>query len=124
VKRETSEGLIEKGVCSNYLANLLEGDTLDATVVRSSFRCPSNPNFPIIMIAAGTGIASFMAFIEERAAEFDTYTQYADWHFFYGCRSKSGIKMMSLNRVFLTVERTIYRRNMSRIRLNSMLSPL
>jgi sulfite reductase alpha subunit-like flavoprotein len=38
------------------------------------------------MIGTGTGIAPFMAFMEERAA--DKRNQYADWHLFFGCRDE------------------------------------
>ena len=87
-QQKTSEGKIEKGTCSSYLKSLSPGTAFNARVVKSSFRCPSDPTFPVVLIGGGTGIAPFMAFMEERAAEFASYSQYAKWHFFFGCRTK------------------------------------
>ena len=87
-QRETSEGKIETGACSSYLRSLSPGTAFDARVVKSSFRCPSDPTFPVVLIGGGTGIAPFMAYMGERAAEFASYSQYAKWHFFFGCRTK------------------------------------
>lgn len=88
-QRETSAGVFEKGTCSSYLKSLSPGTHIGARIVKSSFRCPSDPTFPVVLIGGGTGIAPFMAFMEERSAEFATYTKYARWHFYYGCRTKN-----------------------------------
>lgn len=80
---------IKLGLCSNFLADLSKGDMIEGKVVKSKFRKPKSETFPAIMIGAGTGIAPFMAMIEERAAEFNGYLEYADWHFFFGCKTKS-----------------------------------
>ena len=88
-QRETSAGVIEKGTCSSYLKSLSPGTYIGARIVKSPFRCPSDPTFPVVLIGGGTGIAPFMAFMEERNAEFATYIMYARWHFYYGCRTKN-----------------------------------
>lgn len=59
-----------RGVASNYLSNLQEGDHIHVNVKHSheSFHLPSDAaDTPIIMICAGTGIAPFRGFIQERA---------------------------------------------------------
>jgi cytochrome P450/NADPH-cytochrome P450 reductase len=58
------------GVASTYLASRRPGDRI-ACSTRSTnvgFRLPKDPETPVIMIAAGTGIAPMRAFIQERAA--------------------------------------------------------
>ncbi|KGX91810.1 assimilatory sulfite reductase (NADPH) flavoprotein subunit [Pontibacillus marinus] len=56
------------GVCSVQCAERSEiGDTLPIFVQRNSnFKLPENPDTPIIMIGAGTGIAPYRAFLQER----------------------------------------------------------
>jgi cytochrome P450 / NADPH-cytochrome P450 reductase len=58
-----------RGVASSFLARLNEGDQV-AVAVRSSqagFHIPDDPAVPVIMVCAGTGIAPFRGFIQERA---------------------------------------------------------
>ena len=46
--------------------HLLQGGKVFARVRRSNFRLPPDPSTPVIMIGAGTGVAPFRAFIQER----------------------------------------------------------
>ncbi|MEQ8346910.1 MAG: cytochrome P450 [Sneathiellaceae bacterium] len=60
-----------RGVASAYLARLQPGDRV-AIAVRPSkalFRPPEDPAVPIVMICAGSGLAPFRGFIQERAAQ-------------------------------------------------------
>lgn len=53
------------GVCSNYLINSKIGDTIIIKrEVAMHFKLPSSADIPIIMFANGTGIASFVGFID------------------------------------------------------------
>lgn len=65
-----AHGRKRTGVASSYLADRVHpGDKLSIWVEpNSGFRLPSNPDAPVIMIGAGTGIAPFRAFLEARAA--------------------------------------------------------
>jgi sulfite reductase (NADPH) flavoprotein alpha-component len=58
------------GVASTYLSDRLEaGELVSVFVHRTpSFRLPASADAPIIMIGAGTGIAPFRAFLQERRA--------------------------------------------------------
>lgn len=57
-----------KGVCSTYMADLVDKDT-DVKIFFSpnkSFRVPADDSLPMIMVGPGTGIAPFRAFLQER----------------------------------------------------------
>ncbi|MDO5057849.1 MAG: flavodoxin domain-containing protein [Lautropia sp.] len=62
------------GAASGYLGQLLEeGDTVRVFVEPNPlFRLPEDGNTPIIMIGAGTGVAPFRAFMQQREANGDT----------------------------------------------------
>jgi cytochrome P450 / NADPH-cytochrome P450 reductase len=58
------------GVSSTYLSMLTPGSRLRCFVRKTNtpFRLPNDPKTPVIMVAAGTGIAPMRAFIQERAS--------------------------------------------------------
>lgn len=58
------------GVASSYMARLKPGNKVSCTVssTNAAFHLPKASETPIIMIAAGTGLAPMRGFIEERAA--------------------------------------------------------
>ncbi|KAK1826130.1 putative bifunctional P-450:NADPH-P450 reductase [Podospora conica] len=77
------------GIASTHLASLLPGSILPISIrpAHPAFRLPSDPETtPIIMIAAGSGIAPFRAFIQERATQMGMGRTLADAVLFYGCR--------------------------------------
>lgn len=62
-------------------------------VRRSTFRLPTSPKVPIIMIGPGTGLAPFRGFVQERIAlarrakeKGGNLDDWAPMHLFYGCR--------------------------------------
>lgn len=70
VLRYEHDGKTRSGGASSYLAErVAEDDTVRVFVSPNPhFRLPENPDVPVIMIGAGTGIAPFRAFVQERAA--------------------------------------------------------
>lgn len=77
------------GVASSYLASLQEGDKVQAAIrcATAGFRLPAEPRkTPIICIGAGTGLAPFRAFIQERAILRQSGQTLAPAVLFYGCR--------------------------------------
>jgi len=67
VSYETN-GRVRFGVCSGSIAERIQvGDTIPIYVHKNpNFRLPEQADTPIIMIGAGTGIAPYRAFLEER----------------------------------------------------------
>ncbi|KAK9729207.1 hypothetical protein K7432_000488 [Basidiobolus ranarum] len=86
------ENKIYPGLCSSFLANSKPGVAIRANVkpAKDIFHLPEDPTVPVIMVCAGTGIAPFRGFLQER--------QYyglksiekggkSTTHLFFGCRS-------------------------------------
>jgi len=74
------------GVCSGSVAERIQiGDTLPIYVHKNpNFRLPENNETPIIMIGAGTGVAPYRAFLEEReelGIEGKAWLIFGDQHF-------------------------------------------
>ncbi len=75
----------ELGLCSNYLYNLQEGESIKVFIKRSpSFHFPKKTS-KVIMIATGTGIAPFLGMIsEQRTTSIDLY---------FGLRTKKSLEL-------------------------------
>jgi cytochrome P450/NADPH-cytochrome P450 reductase len=76
------------GTCSNYLVGQ-ETDRVIHAFVRdtsSSFRLPEDRAVPVVMVAAGTGVAPFRGFLQQRAAERAAGGQVGAGLLFFGCR--------------------------------------
>ncbi|CUA67141.1 NADPH-ferrihemoprotein reductase [Rhizoctonia solani] len=76
------------GVASNYLAHLRKGDRVQLAVRPSSkaFHPPSDPSIPMVLFAAGSGMAPFRGFIQERAMQKQAGREVAKTVLFFGCR--------------------------------------
>ena len=59
------------GVASTYLANLQKGDKVQLSVHSSNvhFHPPTDPTIPLVMVAAGSGLAPMRGFLQERAMQ-------------------------------------------------------
>jgi sulfite reductase (NADPH) flavoprotein alpha-component len=74
-------GRVRKGVASTMLSDRMHSNVALPVFVQPShgFTIPSDPNAPMIMVGPGTGIAPFMAFLQQR--EVDRATG-MNWLFF------------------------------------------
>jgi cytochrome P450/NADPH-cytochrome P450 reductase len=84
---KSGHGLYE-GVCSNYLDERKSGDIMYAFIqnVSGPFHLPQDVQTPIIMVAAGTGLAPFRGFLQERSAQKKSSMQPGPASLFFGCR--------------------------------------
>lgn len=79
-----------RGVCSSYLAELPEGSVVEGFVRPPStpFLPPEDPSTPMVMVAAGTGLAPFRGFLQERAKiKEEQDKEVGPSLLFFGCRN-------------------------------------
>lgn len=79
------------GVATSYLSSLVVGDKLLASVrpTHTAFRLPDADKMaktPLICVAAGSGLAPFRGFIQERAALLAEGHRLSSALLFFGCR--------------------------------------
>lgn len=69
---EDADGKEVKGVCSNHLCDLKPGDDVAISgPVGTAMLMPADPNATIVMLATGTGIAPFRAFMRKAFVQND-----------------------------------------------------
>ena len=77
-----------QGICTNYLANAENGQPIRAYVrpMEMDFRLPEDLQKPMMMIGAGTGLAPYRGFLQERAALKKQGKNLGKALLFFGCR--------------------------------------
>ncbi|KAJ7472790.1 cytochrome P450 [Mycena latifolia] len=80
-----------EGLCSGFLKRSEVGHVVwvRSRVAQESFHLPEDPTIPVIMVAAGTGIAPFLGFLEHRRGQGLKIPEYggkAPCRLFYGTR--------------------------------------
>ncbi|KAI3585459.1 hypothetical protein IWW34DRAFT_783874 [Fusarium oxysporum f. sp. albedinis] len=63
--------------------------SLSVFVRTSTFRLPSDPTIPILMVGPGTGVAPFRGFVRERVVMHRQGKDFAPMTLFYGCRKRT-----------------------------------
>lgn len=60
---------LHPGVATHYLKTLQPGSTAQISIRKSPapFHLPTDPSVPVVMVCAGTGIAPFRGFVQDRA---------------------------------------------------------
>lgn len=86
----SGSGVQYLGVASNFLASLKPGDLLPIAVRQSNvaFHLPTDPTVPVIMFCAGSGLAPFRGFMEERAVQKQAGREVGKMLLFFGCRNQ------------------------------------
>jgi cytochrome P450 / NADPH-cytochrome P450 reductase len=84
------DGSTFRGVCSGHLSTVPERGTVFVFVRQPSipFRPPANPHVPMIMVGAGTGMAPFRGFLQERESLRAKGVPIATSLLFLGCRDR------------------------------------
>ncbi|SMQ49246.1 unnamed protein product [Zymoseptoria tritici ST99CH_3D7] len=77
------------GVASNYMARAQPGDHIQVALRPShaGFHLPSDDSKPVLMACAGTGLAPFRAFVEERAVKIAAGKNLGPAILFFGCNA-------------------------------------
>ncbi|EME77285.1 uncharacterized protein MYCFIDRAFT_88699 [Pseudocercospora fijiensis CIRAD86] len=85
------------GTATSYLKSLEPGSTLQVAVKKSSaaFHLPLDESIPVIMVAAGTGLAPFRGFLQERAVKAEAGRQLGEALLFVGCRDPNQDKIFA-----------------------------
>lgn len=79
-----------EGVTSNFLADLKKCDEISCSIRQSSqFHLPRDISTPIVCFAAGTGIAPFRGFLQERYLQYQAGQSIGQTVLFYGCRNET-----------------------------------
>jgi len=112
--RSSSNGRAKNGCCSTFFADHLDvGDKVSFNIKpNEGFRLPLNSSFPVIMVGAGTGIAPFRSFVDERAKSGATgknWLIFGNTHFttefLYQTEWQQHLKSGSLNKISLAFSR-------------------
>ena len=80
---------MEKGVCSNFLTNVNQGDEITFKIERNpSFHYPLDPTAPLIFICTGTGFAPIRGLLQKRLYLGSRGEKMGNAYLVFGSRSK------------------------------------
>jgi len=88
----TRTGRRQKGVATTWLKTMSPSDVvipkIPIFVRHTTFRLPTKPHVPVLMVGPGTGLAPFRGFIQERAHQKESGLDVGDTVLYYGCRKQ------------------------------------
>ena len=89
LRKRRDDGGIDRGLASHFLAALTAGAPV-RIALKPAPRClPDAPGGPVLMIAAGTGIAPLFGVLEDRAARGAAGAGDASVALYFGCRNEA-----------------------------------
>jgi len=74
-----------RGLCSNFLSRLREGDRVPIWTKAGTLKFPKEPSIPVVMVGPGTGVAPFRAYSWQQ----HTHKTDRDLVLFFGCRGRA-----------------------------------
>lgn len=78
-----------KGLCSNWLKELKEGDSIRAVIKKGTFKFPEDESVPVVMVGPGTGLAPFRSLLMQKRLKWETErTEECKNTLFFGCRGE------------------------------------
>jgi NADPH-ferrihemoprotein reductase len=86
-------GRLVEGVCSSFLASVDPHKDAVIAFVRdlsnrsTPFKLPSDHDVPVVMVGAGTGIAPYMGFLQQRRALIKSGSSLGTASLYFGCRN-------------------------------------
>lgn len=81
-----------KGLCSNWLAGLHQGDRFRAVIKKGTMKLPkeSERTLPIVMVGPGTGLAPFRSILQEAQWRRSEGVESGRMALFFGSRNRRG----------------------------------
>jgi nitric oxide synthase oxygenase domain/subunit/flavodoxin/ferredoxin-NADP reductase len=83
-----SDGRVNRGIGSHYLAGKVPGTPVRIAVKRAPRHLPQSPGGPVIMIGAGTGLAPLFGALEDRVTRDERATAETPVSLYFGCRNE------------------------------------
>lgn len=75
-----------RGLCSNWLKTLVQGDRVRVSIKKGSFTFPPDLDTPLVMVGPGTGLAIFRSILQD--VELNGEPVGDKFALFFGCRNK------------------------------------
>ena len=83
---------VHYGVCSKWLDEIDENTQVPAFIRKApSFHMPDDTTAPIVMVGAGTGLAPFRGFWQERMMQMreSGHSNFGEMYLYFGCRQQN-----------------------------------
>lgn len=75
-----------KGLCSNWLKTLKQGDRVRVSIKKGTFKFPPDADTPLVMVGPGTGLAIFRGILQDSELKGESFGD--KMTLFFGCRNE------------------------------------